>query len=218
MKALPNSPTLKFRIELATPSDSQEILAVEKAAFGVSIHPEEMRQILEGGIGQVYIARDEVTNKIIGYQTVLFKNPDEEVLQPLLRASTLRYMHDDIHHIEVDKEAYLHLLGILPDYQGKGIGKALLQRAFYDLSQRFEKITSIIRINNLSSMYPVMKATGGYIESFQEKSNDPDFHGSKETNLNVVRNTKIDKTSNFETTSQTFVKTPFFSTGVMWIR
>lgn len=194
--------TLKYGIRLASMGDANEILSVEKAAFGVSIHPEEMRQILEDKIGLVYVARETSTNKIIGYQTILFKNPNEKKLQPLLRDSKSRYMHDDIHLIEEGKEAYLHLLGVLPEFQGKGIAKALLKYVYDELSKRFERITSIIRINNIASMYAVMNVTGAYIDSFQElsqeRSKDPLFLGSKETNLNLVRNIKEDRLDNFD--------------------
>ncbi len=115
-------------IRKATKNDYDIITKIEDKSFGVHIIRKELELIIEKGWGDIFLAYDQ--NTPIAYFAVLYKEYDKEVesqLQPTLqkkKSNNESVMHDDVTFDE-NKYIYLHLLGVIKDYQNKKVGREL---------------------------------------------------------------------------------------------
>jgi GNAT superfamily N-acetyltransferase len=178
-----------MKIQKATKNNYQEITSIEDKSFGVHIIPEESELIIEKGYGDIYIAyEDELP---IAYLAVLYKEYDkdtEDYLQPIIKDrkdNGEKVMHDDV-LFDSNQYVYFHLLGVISEYQSKGIGQELLRYVKAQVLAKFpeKKLKACIRINNLPSIAVCMKELGMYMESIKE--NNWDIFGSIETNFNAI--------------------------------
>lgn len=180
---------MDISIQKATKKDYQVIQQIEDNSFGVHIAFEEAQLIIEKDYGEVFIAYE--LEKPVGYQVVLFKEYDAETeayLQPIIRrrkAQKEKVMHDDVNFDE-NRYVYFHLLGVINEYQGKGIASLIKRHAKEIVLRRFPRksVKICIRINNLPSIRVNMKTLGVYLESI--KPNNWNILGSVETNFNAI--------------------------------
>lgn len=178
----------EFRI--ASMDDFDVLQQIEMAAFGAVVLREEVRQIIEEGRGKAFLGFYE--GNPAAYLVVLFKNFDERRLQPLLREADSRgepVMHDDVHIIE-GKQAYFHLIGVVPEFQARGLGADILKHALINLGEASElERISCVRVNNLASIRVLNRVLK---MSMVSRKNPPNelfdgraMFGSTETNFNA---------------------------------
>ena len=176
-------------------ADIDLIKDVEKKSFGINIHEDELKEILDGK-GRVFLAMEG--EQPVAYLVVLKENIDENNLQPKLHSMLENgdnIMHDDT-HIHTGKQLYWHLIGVHPSYQAKGIGRRLVRYVKAQLSPAEKALewTACIRVNNLGSMRAFMKDLGMSMVSRKSKDKRQyssedlgtwTIHGSRETNFNA---------------------------------
>lgn len=178
-----------MKIQKATRSDYQVITSIEDQSFGVYIIPEELELIVEKGYGDIYIAYEGDLS--IAYLAVLYKEYDktvEDYLQPILKKRKEfgeKVMHDDV-EFDSNQYVYFHLLGVISEFQSKGVGQELLRYVKSEVLKKYpeKNLKACIRVNNLPSIAVCMKELDMYMESI--KGNNWDIFGSKETNFNAI--------------------------------
>lgn len=97
-------------------------------------------------------------------------------------------MHD---HPGLHGDVDWHLLGVLPEYHGQGIGRKMLRYVRDELQKERGTLihTALVRFNNPSSMRPVTQELNMSMVCFQgavdqsKAHRDAQFFGSTETNL-----------------------------------
>lgn len=182
---------MNLQIEKATKRNIEQLTKIEDDSFGVHIIDEEIQLIWDEDLGEIYFAKDG--DHYVGYLVVLLKPYDQDVetyLQPILRQRKEKgekIMHDDV-EFDPSKYVYFHLLGVINDYQSKGVGKFLLREITTLVSSRYpkKKIKVCIRINNLPSIRVCMHELKVYLESI--KPNRYEIIGSVESNFNAIGN------------------------------
>lgn len=113
--------------------DAEKLLEVEKKVFGDCTYSlKKIIEISQLSENKIFVA--EVKGKIIGFVS-------------LLTVNTLHYYG-----------VWVDLIGVDPDYQGKGIGKKLLSRAKeYGMEKGVQMMSGLIAKNNLPSQKAFQK-------------------------------------------------------------
>jgi GNAT superfamily N-acetyltransferase len=122
---------MPIRIRRALPQDAQAIVGLIAAAFHEEANPAHIQSLIEAGEHLTFVAEDEqILGFIDGFYTPWKWN---------------------LRRLELD------LIAVHPDYSGKGIGKALIQK-FTESQDNAAFIRALVAVNN-TAMQHAMKAT-----------------------------------------------------------
>lgn len=125
----------EWRVEVATEKDLPEIKIVDDAAFGShhGITYQELKKILECGC--IVVLRHPITDKIIGQSQLVWKSIQE-----------LPYALEW-------PAGWCYGTGILPQYQGNGLGKILAREREKIARQKgLRQLLMTIRVENYASL------------------------------------------------------------------
>lgn len=132
----------KYKLRRARNQDISDIMKIEKSCFEKDICEsketflERINTFPEG----FYVMT--LNNRVIGYLSTEIWTYFENINN---NNFTLGHSIEDLHNIN-DSELYISSMGLLPAFQGKGLGKLLFENTINYITNNYRNISSIILV------------------------------------------------------------------------